>query len=189
MRNEIYNLVLDSSHLTIAYHYNNVGLGKAVARQRSSRDVDHASDTILNSALVLANRQIYHETFGMLYMRPLHFQDAAALHTFLVAIGPNHRAMLTDITLHSWNFGHPLNEPALALLSEATSLERVSVQCDNCTGSGIVAVCAAQSACWDFGKWMEGSGLDEGRDDGGFITERADDGKSFRYSRSWLLRA
>lgn len=188
LRNEIYSLTLDASDVAISYHYQETGLGKAIARRRSPRDLDHASDITLNSAIVVANCQIYHETFRMLYMQPLHFQDASALHSFLLAIGPAHRQMLIDITLHSWSFGYPLNRAALVLLSEATSLKRLRVQCDNCTGPGIVAVCAAQSACWDFGKWVEEVGLSKGRDDSEFVAERNEDGKHFCYSRTWVSK-
>lgn len=188
LRNEIYSLVLDASNLTVSYHYQDHDVGKAVARRRNCRDIDHASDTILNSALVLANRQIYHETFAMLYMQPLHFQDAAALHTFLLTIGPAHRAMLTDVTLHNWTYGFPLNHPSLTLLSEAKNVNRLRVQCDNCTGPGLVSTCAAQSACWDFAKWLDEMKLSRKREDSGFVTERDEDGKRFCYSRTWVLK-
>jgi len=186
LRNEIYLLSFGAAHLTISFHYQSHGLGRAVARRRNARNLDHASDTILNGALALVNHQVYHETFSMLYVQPLHFQDAAALHTFLVTIGPVHRALLSDITLHSWDFGHPLNQASLQLLSKTKSLRQLRVQCDHYTGSGIVAVCAAQSACWDFGRWVEEVGLSQGREDSGFVARRDEDAKGFCYSRTWL---
>lgn len=186
LRNHIYALVLGTHDLTISYHYQANGLGKALARRPNSRDIDTATNTILNAALIVANHQIYEESHCMLYCQPFHFQDAAALHTFLVAVGPIKRAMLTDVTLHNWNFGYALNSSSINLLADAKHLKRLSIQCDNCVGPGLVAVCAAQSACWDFGKWVEEVKLNSGMEDGGFVTERMENGSGFRYSRSWV---
>lgn len=187
LRNEIYHLALGASTLTISYHGQGYGLGKVVARRRNPRDINHASDTVLNSALVVVSNQIYRETFWMLYTQPLHFQDVTALHTFLLAIGPEHRAMLKDITIHNWQFGYPVNHGCLELLAETTNLQRLRIQCDNCTGPGLVAICAAQSACWDFGKWVDEVGLSKGREDSDFVAERNENGRGFCYSRTWAL--
>lgn len=185
MRNEIYYHALGASDLTISYHCSDFAFGKAIALRRNPRDINHASHTSLNSALVLANKQIYNETYGMLYRQPLHFSDVAALHTFLLAIGQEHRDMLTDITIRTWSFGYPLNRGCLELLAKTTNLARLRVQCDNCTGPGLVSICASQSACWDFGNWVEAVGFGKDYEDSDFVTERLEDGEGFCYSRTW----
>ena len=83
---------------------------------------------ILQSKLLRVNKAIYNEAIGYLYSDKFTFKDTNALHDFLTAIGPRMRARLRDIEVAEWGYSSAhkaMNYPAISLLADAISLERV----------------------------------------------------------------
>ena len=79
------------------------------------------------------NRQIHSEAVGYLYKQPIILEDTFTLHTFLAAIGPTNRLVLSDITVKAWGNGRgvhkAMNFTSLTLLSTCTKLKYLTLDC------------------------------------------------------------
>jgi hypothetical protein len=99
---------------------------------------DHADTDIaepppfkkLATKILTLSKSIYDEAIGFLYSKPIILTDTYALHSFLIQIGPKHRAMLRDVEVCEWGSTgarQAMNYPAMSSLADAINLQRLKL--------------------------------------------------------------
>ena len=112
----------------------------------SAADIESSASAKLPKFLLnilLLNREINAETRSTLYGgNHFIFEDPAAMYTFLATIGPQNRAVLTDLTVKGWNHSRAtkmMNYPALTMMADAVKLQHLHMDCkihDQTNGEG-----------------------------------------------------
>ena len=129
----------------------------------------HPALPALAPNLLLLNKAIYAETHSIIYAgNTFAVEDTTAMHTFLAKIGPKNRANITDLTVKGWGFtkAHKaLNHPALTMLVDAVSLERLYIDCQISWITEPKRI--AKQLYRDGFHWLEAVGAGKGKFDAG----------------------
>lgn len=87
----------------------------------------------LTPALLAVNKQIHAEGTTWLYQQRIVLEDTTTLHTFLAAIGPTNRQIVTEIVVKGWGCGRgshkAMNVAALTSAAECTNLKIFRLDC------------------------------------------------------------
>lgn len=93
-----------------------------------------ARTTSLVPNLLAVNKQVHAEGIAWLYQQPLILEDTMALHTFLAAIGPANRNVITQLVVKGWGRGRgthkAMNVAGLTSLADCQNLESFRLDCD-----------------------------------------------------------
>jgi hypothetical protein len=81
-------------------------------------------------ALLATCKKINAEAKAILYSQPFFVSDTSALQAFLLRLGPPTMGLLRDLTIISWcksRSAKAVNLPAMAMLRDASNLERLHI--------------------------------------------------------------
>lgn len=100
--------------------------------QAGSDDLPSQSNS-LSPNILAVSKQLHSEGVAWLYQQRLILQDTMTLHTFLAAIGPFNRKVVTDIVVEGWGQGRgthkAMNVAGLASLADCTNLKSFRLDC------------------------------------------------------------
>lgn len=103
-------------------------------RDDSPIEVTSSSSNDLVPNLLAVSKQIRAEASGYLYKQRITLMDTATLHTFLAAIGPSNREILSHLIVKGWGEGRgahkTMNHTGLTLLSSCANLRKLHLDCD-----------------------------------------------------------
>lgn len=186
LRDEIYKLALvESGTMTLVFKmkasrrivarsstWNPSGNYYSYPNPRSQEDSDPADKWEhgrLSPNLLAVNKQINREASAHLYQQPIALEDTRALHTFLAAIGPSNRLLLSNIIVRCYGSGRgalkAMNYAALTSLAPCVNLKKLKFDC--CIGWWYTPKSAARQVYRDGHYFFEAYGCAKGKRDAG----------------------